>query len=209
MALIRFGDEAIGSYDDLLKVVRDRVFQLQATGEAIDHVGGLPQGLFTKLVAGRRQRVMGRMSFGTILSVLSIRLVPYVDTEAEERLVPRLGKARFPYRWKTRPADKPLSREEMKQVARDKDFKLPLSVLLSPQELAQLQCETQGFPQYDPAEASAPVPIAGKPKPEPMKAAARRAAYNPDEPHPLPVRSRSRFGRGHALAGRAQRSAAA
>jgi hypothetical protein len=210
MALIRFGDEAIGSYDDLLKVVRERVCQLQVTGEAIDHVGGLPQGLFTKLVAGRRQKVMGRMSFGTLLSVLSIRLVPYVDTEAEERLAPRLGKARFPHRWKTRPAHKPLSREEMKQVARDKDFKLPLPMLLSPQELAQLQCETQGFPQYDPAEAPSPVPIPEKPKPEaqsPVKA--HRAAYNPDEPHPMPIRARPRFGRGHALAGRSQRSAAA
>jgi hypothetical protein len=179
MALIRFGDEAIGTYDDLLRVCRERVCQLQATGEAIDHVGGLPQGLFTKLLAGRRQRVMGKMSLSTILSVLSIKLIPFVDTEAAEKLASRLGKARFPHRWKTRPADKPLSWKEMKAVAREKDFKLPLPQLLPHEELAQLQRETADFPQYDPAEVLV------------------RPAFNPDERHPLPERRRSMmFGRG-------------
>ena len=49
--------------------------------------------------------------------------------------------------------------------------------------------------------AAVTVPIEERPKPE----RAKRPVYDPDEPHPLPVRSRPRFGRGHALAGRAQR----
>jgi hypothetical protein len=52
--------------------------------------------------------------------------------------------------------------------------------------------------------AAVTVPIVERPKPE----RAKRPVYDPDEPHPLPVRSRPRFGRGHGF-GRVQRSASA
>jgi hypothetical protein len=149
-------------YDSLVQVIRARLSELGTTCESASALGGLTETHISKIVCPARVRVLGRMSFTTVLQVLGIKLTATVDDEAYAPLAARLMKSTF-NRW---------NRELRVRVD---DVGGVAAVKASPELLAAVS-----------------VPVA-EPKPKPE---VKRSRYNPDEPHPLPVRSRPRFGRG-------------
>jgi hypothetical protein len=168
------------SYDELIGVIRHRLAELQVTCESASALAGLSETHLSKIVCPARVRVLGRMSLTVVLQTLGIRLIAVTDDAAHARLAARLPKAVF-RRWK-------------------------------PRELGVRVDDVGGVAAVEKVPAllaAVTVPIVERPKPKPEpQSPVTRPVYDPDEPHPLPVRSRPRFGRGHGF-GRAQRSASA
>jgi hypothetical protein len=168
MALRQLG-EPIEDYSGLISVIRVRLAELQVTCEAASALAGLTETHISKLVNPKRSRVLGRMSLTVVLRVLGIKLTATVDDAAYASLAARLPKAVF-NRW-GRPRELGVRVDDVGGVAAVKG----VPVLL----------------------AAVTVPIVERPKPPSKpKPEVSRPRYNPDEPHPLPVRSRPRFGRG-------------
>jgi hypothetical protein len=99
----------IEDYDELVAVLRRRLSEVGSPCEVVGAVGGLADGHLTKIIAPTRLKVLGRISFTTLLRVLGIQLIAVVDDAVHEPIRRRLKPARF-HRW---PAEAALSGREM------------------------------------------------------------------------------------------------
>lgn len=88
------------AYDALIDAFRARMAALETTGEAVDHVAGVPLGYTTKIMA--QVRNLGRHSLPAILCTLGLQIV-LVEDPAFATIRARLAKSSHP-RWTTRPA---------------------------------------------------------------------------------------------------------
>jgi hypothetical protein len=87
----------VRSYDDLIEAIRNRILELNTTGESVDYVAGLPLRYSAKLLAPNRMRTIGARSFAPLLGALGLALIVVEDTEqlarVRHRLKPRKKKA--------------------------------------------------------------------------------------------------------------------
>jgi hypothetical protein len=91
----------IHSYDDLIAAIRARVIELQVAYLTVDHVGGLANGHFSKLMQPRG-KLFGRTSLALVLDALGVRLELHLDDEAFARVRKQLvrRKTRLPDRFR-------------------------------------------------------------------------------------------------------------
>jgi hypothetical protein len=82
----------IGSYDDLIRVLRTRCDEFDITYSTLDDIAGFPAGLSGQILAPHCPRAMGRRSLAAILSALGIALVAVEDPEALSRVLPKMRK---------------------------------------------------------------------------------------------------------------------
>ena len=172
--------EPICDYGGLIAAIRFRIMEIGASCESIDHLTGLSSGHTTKIISHRRIRIAGKVSLGVLLDALNLKLVVH---SAAAKYRHRLPKARI-QRW-----DRKMDWDAVNAVAAGRDLQINVNQLGDP---ATIEAAAKGA-----AVLLKPAPSASKPA---------RPAFNPAESHPMPIRARPRFGRGHALAGRAQRS---
>ncbi len=88
----------IRTYQEFIAALRQRMAAVAATGEIIDHVGGLPAGYTRKLLAPIPIRVISRVSFSALLGALGCKLLLVQDDEAWLKISPRITRSRF-NRW--------------------------------------------------------------------------------------------------------------
>jgi hypothetical protein len=87
----------VRSYDELIEAIRNRILDLNTTGESVDYVAGLPLRYCAKLLAPQRIRTIGSKSLAPLLGALGLALVVIEDEEQlariRHRLEPRKKKA--------------------------------------------------------------------------------------------------------------------
>jgi general stress protein YciG len=76
----------VGSYSQLIELLRHRVEELGITLDTIDEVGGLAARYASKLLSNPPVKSMGAMSLFAVLGVLGLRLQLCSDSAAIERL---------------------------------------------------------------------------------------------------------------------------
>lgn len=86
----------VKSYDELIETLWRRVEELGLTREALDDVAGFQTGYSGKLLGLAHVRMLGRMSFGTILQALGLMLIVVEDPEALAKLNARGQKRKRP-----------------------------------------------------------------------------------------------------------------
>ena len=84
--------EVVKTYADLHAIVRQRVADLNVSHASVDHVAGLNDGYFGKLMA--RMKHLGPQTMPLVLCALGIKLVAVVDVEAQESLHQKNADAR-------------------------------------------------------------------------------------------------------------------
>ena len=77
-------------YRDLLKVIRNRVAELDTTHEAVDAVSGLQHGYFSKLMCDPPPKRMASFTPFMVLPALGLALWVVEDPAALARVRPRL-----------------------------------------------------------------------------------------------------------------------
>jgi hypothetical protein len=80
----------IRSYDELIEAIRNRVLELNTTGESVDYVAGLPLRYCAKLLAPNRMRTLGSKSLEPLLGALGLALIVVEDEEQIARVRHRL-----------------------------------------------------------------------------------------------------------------------
>ncbi len=78
----------VKTYADLHAIVRQRVADLNISHASVDHVAGLNDGYFGKLMA--RMKHLGPQTMPLVLCALGIKLVAVVDVEAQEAYTKRM-----------------------------------------------------------------------------------------------------------------------
>ena len=78
----------VKTYADLHAIVRQRVADLNVSHASVDHVAGLNDGYFGKLMA--RMKHLGPQTMPLVLCALGIKLVAVVDVEAQEAYTKRM-----------------------------------------------------------------------------------------------------------------------
>jgi len=78
----------VKTYADLHAIVRQRVADLNVSHASVDHVAGLNDGYFGKLMA--RMKHIGPQTMPLVLCALGIKLVAVVDVEAQEAYTKRM-----------------------------------------------------------------------------------------------------------------------
>jgi hypothetical protein len=91
-------------YDGLIGIIRHRLSEVGSTCEEVSDLAGLTTTHLSKLVNVKKSKLMGRISFGTLLQALGIRLVAIVDDKAYAPLQRRLKPAIYP-RWNRPPRE--------------------------------------------------------------------------------------------------------
>jgi general stress protein YciG len=76
----------VGSYSQLIELLRHRVEELGITLDTIDEVGGLASRYASKLLSNPPVKSMGAMSLFAVIGVLGLRLQLCSDSAAIERL---------------------------------------------------------------------------------------------------------------------------
>jgi hypothetical protein len=76
----------VGSYSQLIELLRHRVEELGITLDTIDEVGGLASRYASKLLCNPPVKSMGAMSLFAVLGALGLRLQLCSDGTAIERL---------------------------------------------------------------------------------------------------------------------------
>jgi hypothetical protein len=69
-----------------------RALELQASGDVVDEVAGMPRGYFNKIIGPRPPRRLGMRSLGDVFGVLGIKCLVIEDPEAMARIAGRLKK---------------------------------------------------------------------------------------------------------------------
>ena len=82
----------IGSYEDLIRVLRVRCDQFDIAYSTLDEIAGLSAGLSGQFLAPHSSRVMGCRNLAAILGALGIVLVAQEDPEALARALPKMRK---------------------------------------------------------------------------------------------------------------------
>jgi hypothetical protein len=82
----------IGSYEDLIRVLRTRCDEFDIAYSTLDEIAGLSAGLSGQFLAPHSGRVMGCRSLVAILGALGITLIAQEDPEALARALPRMRK---------------------------------------------------------------------------------------------------------------------
>lgn len=72
----------IRGYDDLHAALRARAEELLLSRQTVDEVAGLTAGYAAKLLAPKPMKILGPMSFGSLLGALGLKLVVVEDAEA-------------------------------------------------------------------------------------------------------------------------------
>jgi hypothetical protein len=80
----------VRSYDELIEAIRNRILELNTTGESVDYVAGLPLRYSAKLLAAKRMRTIGSKSFAPLLGALGLALIVVEDAEQLARVRHRL-----------------------------------------------------------------------------------------------------------------------
>jgi hypothetical protein len=80
------------TYPGLLDALRARVAELDASGELLDDLAGLPKGYMQKLVGTRPKKRLGMQSLGDVFGVLGLKAALIEDPEAMARIAGRLRK---------------------------------------------------------------------------------------------------------------------
>jgi hypothetical protein len=76
-------------YEQLIAAVRARMHEIGVTNETMDAITGLPSGYTGKLIAANGTKSMGKISFGTIIQGLGLKLIVVEDSAATEKMRPR------------------------------------------------------------------------------------------------------------------------
>jgi hypothetical protein len=83
----------VRSYEELIEAIRNRILELNTTGESVDYVAGLPLRYTAKLLTPKRMRTIGARSFAPLLGALGLALIVVEDAEQlaaiRHRLEPR------------------------------------------------------------------------------------------------------------------------
>jgi hypothetical protein len=82
----------ISGRDELQAALHQRAEQLDVSRETLDGISGLQNGYAAKLLADPPIRGLGRISFAALTGALAVRIAVIEDTEALERLRPRLDR---------------------------------------------------------------------------------------------------------------------
>jgi hypothetical protein len=88
----------IGEFDTylgLLAALRERVAQLDVSGERLDELAGLPRGYFQKLIGTRPRKRLGVQSLGDVFGALAIKAVLVEDEAALARISSRLVRRKY------------------------------------------------------------------------------------------------------------------
>jgi hypothetical protein len=80
----------VRSWSELQVALRQRAETLDVSREVLEHLTGLQSGYCAKLLAPHPIRRLGRVSLGPMLQVLGLKLLVVEDTDALERIRPRL-----------------------------------------------------------------------------------------------------------------------
>jgi hypothetical protein len=86
----------------LVAALRFRLADLGTTGETVDEIAGLPSHYTSKLLAPSHVRVLGKVSLGSLLGALGLKLVVAVDEEALAKIKHRLTPSRWSEKRRTR-----------------------------------------------------------------------------------------------------------
>jgi hypothetical protein len=87
----------IRTYDELVAVVRRRIFALNTTFDAVDQAAGLADRHLSKILGPARPKHFGPLSLTLVLQTLGLALVVIEDGEQERiraRLTPRCHRVR-------------------------------------------------------------------------------------------------------------------
>jgi hypothetical protein len=172
----------IGDYDALISVIRLRLSEIGSTCEAISDLSGLTDTHVSKLVCPARSKILGRISFGTLLQVLGIRLVAIVDDRAYAPLKARLKPARF-HRWNRPPRE---GDEAKAAAAAGRGMMIRIVEIGGPAEVVKVP-ELRAVVIVPVEEEKAPETPAVAREPE-------RPRFDPAARHPLPAIPRLRYG---------------
>jgi hypothetical protein len=88
----------IRSYDELVKVIRARVFALDTTIDAVNELGGLPDRYLSKILGPGRPKHFGPLSLTVTLQALGLVLIVAEDSEQLDRVRSRLTPRCYPVR---------------------------------------------------------------------------------------------------------------
>jgi hypothetical protein len=80
----------VRSTEDLRKLFRQRVADLNISLETLDEIAGLPTRYCSKLLAPHPHKNFGAISFEALLGALALQLVALEDAEALDRVRRRL-----------------------------------------------------------------------------------------------------------------------
>jgi hypothetical protein len=78
------------SYAEMLDAIRQRVNELNVSGECLDAYLGIPRGLFSKIAGVRPIRRLGMLSFSPVLNGLGLKCQFVEDEAATARLKNRV-----------------------------------------------------------------------------------------------------------------------
>jgi hypothetical protein len=80
------------SYDDLHRILRDRVEELDVSRQEIDSASGLQDGYTSKILSPRPTKKLGAVSMGLMLETLGLALIVVEDPAVMERTTRTLTK---------------------------------------------------------------------------------------------------------------------
>lgn len=90
----------VKTYDDLQRVVRDRVDEMQISCETLDHIAGWADGLAGKILGLRQVKTLGPRTLPLALDALGLALVVVEDPAVTARMRPRYTRRRPTFSWK-------------------------------------------------------------------------------------------------------------
>jgi hypothetical protein len=156
----------VEDYDGLIGILRLRLSEVGSSCENVSALAGLTDTHISKIVCPARSKVLGRISFSVLLQVLGIRLVAVVDDAAHEPLRRRLKPATF-HRWNRPPRE---GDGDGIGAETDREMKIRTAELVDPPVIERV-------PELRAAAVAKP-----------------RPRFDPEAPHPMPVRSHLRYG---------------
>jgi hypothetical protein len=93
----------IGSYDELVAAVRERVDELGMVREEMDRLAGLPDRYTAKILGPRQVKGFGRASLGPILGAIGCRLILVEDIAQTEKIRAQMTPRQRPVRTSSMP----------------------------------------------------------------------------------------------------------